>query len=67
MSVYLILARGPDADAATPVLASSDPRVINAALQAIAHLDEPEHEVDSLVVDCHTTLADEEGEDEPRP
>ncbi len=66
MAVYLILARGPDANEATPILASSDPRVIDAALQAIAHLDDQDHEAESPLSDCSTTVAEGEDDDEPR-
>ena len=38
MPLYLTLSRGPRADLATPVLASSDPRVVDAALEAIRRL-----------------------------
>ena len=38
MPWYLTLSRGPRADAATPVLASSDPSVVHAVLEAIARL-----------------------------
>lgn len=67
MTVYLILARGPDADDATPILASSDPRVIDAALQAIAHLDDPEHEAERQPGNRSTSPAGGEDDDEQRP
>lgn len=41
MPWYLTLSRGPRADAATPVLASSDPSVVRAVLEAIARLGDP--------------------------
>ena len=44
MPLYLMLSRGPRADQATPVLASSDPRVVNAALEAIRRLAEADDE-----------------------
>jgi hypothetical protein len=42
MPLYLTLSRGPRADRATPVLASSDPAVIAAVLQAVGRLAEPD-------------------------
>ncbi len=41
MPLYVTVSRGPRADRVTPVLASSDPRVVNAALEAIRRLGEP--------------------------
>lgn len=41
MPLYLTLSRGPRADQATPILASSDPAVIAAVLQAVGRLAEP--------------------------
>ena len=41
MPLYLTLPRGPRADLATPVLARSDPAVIDAVLRAIRALGEP--------------------------
>lgn len=41
MPLYLTLSRGPRADRATPVLASSDPAVIDAVLRAIRDLGDP--------------------------
>lgn len=41
MAWYLTLSRGPRADAAVPVLASSDPSVVRAVLAAIARLSDP--------------------------
>ena len=46
MPLYLTLSRGPRADLATPVLASSDPRVVDAALEAIRRLAEAGQEGD---------------------
>ena len=46
MTLYLTLSRGPRADLATPVLASSDPRVVNAVLTAISRLADPSDEPD---------------------
>lgn len=40
MPLYLTVSRGPRADLATPVLASSDPRIVRAALDAIRGLAE---------------------------
>lgn len=67
MAVYLILARGLDADNATPILASSDPRVIGAALQAIAHLGDQESEFEYPLMDYPTIFACGEDDHEPRP
>lgn len=67
MTVYLILSRGSRADEATPILASSDPRVIDAALQAIAHLDDQEHESEYPLINCPTTVSGGEDDDEQRP
>ncbi len=47
MPLYLTISRGPRADQATPVLASSDRAVVAAVLAAIARLDEPGGEVGS--------------------
>ncbi len=47
MPLYLTVSRGPRADQATPVLASSDRAVVVAVLTAIARLDEPGGEVSS--------------------
>ena len=41
MPLYLTISRGPRADQATPVLASSDRAVVAAVLAAIARLDDP--------------------------
>lgn len=41
MPLYLTLSRGPRADQATPILASSEPAVIAAVLQAVGRLAEP--------------------------
>ena len=40
MPLYVTVSRGPRADLARPVLASSDPRVVDAALEAIRRLSE---------------------------
>ncbi len=42
MPLYLTLSRGPRADHTRPVLASSDPTVIAALLQAVGRLAEPD-------------------------
>ena len=41
MPLYLTISKGPRADQATPVLASSDRAVVAAVLAAIARLDDP--------------------------
>jgi hypothetical protein len=41
MPLYLTLSRGPRADSAEPILASSDPAVIRAVLAAIGSLSDP--------------------------
>jgi len=41
MPLYLTISRGPRADRASPVLASSDRAVLAAVLAAIARLDDP--------------------------
>lgn len=54
MPLYLTLSRGARADQATPVLASSDPTVIAAVLQAVSQLAEAgpsEAETDSAARD----------------
>jgi hypothetical protein len=38
MALYLVISRGPRADLAEPVLASSDPHIIQAVLAAIGKL-----------------------------
>ncbi len=40
MPLYITVSRGPRADAATPILASSDRRVVGAVLETLARLDE---------------------------
>ncbi len=52
MPLYLTLSRGPRADLATPVLASSDPRVVNAALEAIHRLGEAPEDEDAAAVNA---------------
>ena len=47
MPLYLTISRGPRADQATPVLASSDRSVVATVLAAIARLDEPGGEAGS--------------------
>ena len=42
MPLYVTVSRGPRADAATPILASSDRRVVGAVLESLARLDERE-------------------------
>jgi hypothetical protein len=66
MPVYLILSRGPRADDAIPILASSDQRIVGAVLQAIARLDDPERATERPSVDCVNMHSDEEDADEPR-
>ncbi|CAA9530409.1 MAG: hypothetical protein AVDCRST_MAG73-896 [uncultured Thermomicrobiales bacterium] len=41
MPLYLTISRGPRADRASPILASSDRAVIDVVLAAIARLDDP--------------------------
>lgn len=41
MPLYLTISRGPRADRASPILASSDRAVIDAVLAAISRLDDP--------------------------
>ncbi len=41
MPLYLTISRGPRADSATPILASGDPSVVVAALDAIRRLGDP--------------------------
>ena len=50
MPLYLTLSRGPRADLAKAILASSDPRVVNAALEAIHRLGEPADDEDAAAV-----------------
>jgi hypothetical protein len=50
MPLYLTLSRGPRADLAKPVLASSDPRVVNAALEAIHRLGDASDDEDAAAV-----------------
>ena len=40
MPLYITVSRGPRADAAIPILASSDRRVVGAVLATLAQLDE---------------------------
>lgn len=49
MPLYITVSRGARADAAIPILASSDPHVVDAVLQTLARLDEWEE--DPLEVD----------------
>ncbi len=42
MPLYLTISRGPRADRANPILASSDPAIIDAVLAAIARLEDPD-------------------------
>ncbi len=52
MPLYLTLLRGPRADLATPVVASSDPVVIAAVLEALRQLvDHPDGERQDAVAD----------------
>lgn len=67
MAVYLILARGPDAENATPILASSDSRVIGAALQAISHLGDQVPQFECPLMDYPTIGAGGEEDDEQYP
>jgi hypothetical protein len=46
MPLYVTVSRGVRADAATPILASSDRHVVGAVLQTLARLDEWDHEDD---------------------
>ena len=54
MPLYVTVSRGVQADAATPILASSDRRVVGAVLQALARLDEwdPDDEDAAGVTRC---------------
>jgi len=47
MPLYITVSRGPRADAATPILASSDRRVVGAVLETLARLDEWDQEEDA--------------------
>ena len=40
MPLYITVSRGARADTATPILASTDHRVVGAVLQALARLDQ---------------------------
>ncbi len=66
MPLYVTVSRGPRADQATPVLASSDAGVVNAALEAIRRLDEPGEGDDApsgkgwLLVDRRVVPTDED-------
>ncbi|MDP9366714.1 MAG: hypothetical protein M3Q03_00315 [Chloroflexota bacterium] len=46
MPLYVTVSRGARADAATPILASSDRHVVGAVLQTLARLDEWDDECD---------------------
>ena len=59
MSLYVTVSRGPRADAAEPIVASSDRRVVGAVLQALARLDEWGDEEDATDV-ARRLLAEEE-------
>jgi len=60
MPLYVTVSRGARADAATPILASSDRHVVGAVLQTLAHLDEWDHEDDRDEVDTARRLRREE-------
>lgn len=50
MPLYITVSRGPRADEAVPILASSDRNVVGAVLQSLARLDESGFENDSDAV-----------------
>ncbi len=63
MPLYVTVSRGPRADAATPILASSDRRVVGAVLQTLARLDERDDQNDADPSDATRRLLDEEDAD----
>jgi hypothetical protein len=44
MPLYLTLARGPRADHAIPIVATSDPSVVDAVLEALRRLGDDAHD-----------------------
>jgi hypothetical protein len=50
MPLFLTLSRRPRGDLAKAILASSDPRVVNAALEAIHRLGEPADDEDAAAI-----------------
>jgi hypothetical protein len=50
MPLFLTLSRGPRGDLAKAILVSSDPRVVNAALEAIHRLGEPADDEDAAAI-----------------
>ncbi len=62
MPLYITVSRGARADAAIPILASSDRHVVGAVLQTLARLDEWD-EGDEEADEAARSLLDEEDAD----
>ncbi len=62
MPLYITVSRGARADAAIPILASSDRHVVGAVLQTLARLDEWD-EGDEEAGEATRSLLDEEDAD----
>ncbi len=62
MPLYITVSRGARADAAIPILASSDRHVVGAVLQTLARLDEWD-EGDEEADEATRSLLDEEDAD----
>ena len=65
MPLYVTVSRGIQADAATPILASSDRRVVGAVLQALARLDEWDPDDEDAAVVARCPLSEEGANDGP--
>jgi hypothetical protein len=64
MPLYVTVSRGVRADAATPILASSDRHVVGAVLQTLARLDEWDEDDAADPSDIARRLLGEEHDDD---
>jgi len=64
MSLYITVSRGARADVATPILASSDHRVVGSVLQTLARLDEWDEDDVADQSDVARRLLGEEHDDD---
>jgi hypothetical protein len=62
MPLYITVSRGPRADAAIPVLASSDRHLVGAVLQTLARLDEWDEDDEEAVHRGRPLLGEEDGD-----
>lgn len=60
MPLYVTVSRGARADAATPILASSDHQVVGAVLRALARLDECDQEEEDAADVSRRLLGEED-------